>query len=73
MKTNDRTSAGEAGSHVPCPWARTAFAGGKEDFTSPWCWVTFGEQSKVISPERRRSLAAPGGDRSRTIVLYWRA
>jgi hypothetical protein len=22
VKTNNRTSAGEAGSHVPCPWAR---------------------------------------------------
>ena len=49
MKTNNRTSAGEAGSHVSFRWARTAFAGGKEHFTSSWCWATFGERSMVIS------------------------
>jgi hypothetical protein len=53
MKTSNRTCAGEAGSHMTCPWAKTAFAGGKARFTYSWCWVTFGEQSMVISRERR--------------------
>ena len=29
-------------------------AGGQERTARVWCWVTFGEQSRVISRERRR-------------------
>ena len=52
-KTNNRTTAGEAVRTCLARGQEQAFAGGKEHFTSPWCWVTFGEQSMVISRERR--------------------
>jgi hypothetical protein len=78
-KTNNRTTAGEAVRTCLARGQEQAFAGGKEHFTSPWCWVTFGEQSMVISRERRSPsdvLAAPHeandlarqGDRERAIV-----
>jgi hypothetical protein len=56
-KTNNRTTAGEAVRTCLARGQEQAFAGGKEHFTSPWCWVTFGEQSMVISRERRSATA----------------
>ena len=52
MKTANCPSSAGAGPHVSCPLAKTALAGGKSQFTWPWCWVTFGEQSMVISRAR---------------------
>src|SRR5437879_7086094 len=58
MRTTNHPSAGQAGSHVPCPLAKTALPAGKAPFTWLWCWVAFGEQSMVISRTRRSTLLA---------------
>jgi hypothetical protein len=43
---------------MPCPLAKTVLPAGKAPFTWLRCWVTFGEQSMVISRARRSSRHA---------------
>jgi hypothetical protein len=54
VRTTNHPTAGQARS-APCLARRqNGVARRQMVFTWPWCWVTCGEQSMVISRERRR-------------------
>src|ERR1017187_9155734 len=54
-KSISHRSAAPPGSHVICLRAKAALPSGKSATSFRWWWVTFGEQSRVISRQRRRS------------------
>src|ERR1039458_4373732 len=55
-KSISHRSAAPPGSHVICLRAKSALPSGKSATSFRWWWVTFGEQSRVISRERRREV-----------------
>ena len=55
VKTAKTGSVARRGLARILPVGKKVQPGGKGVLTWPWCWVTFGEQSMVISRERRRT------------------
>src|SRR6266571_5350179 len=53
MRTINHWGVARPGSRVICPRAKKDLPGGKGPVAWLWCWVTFGEQSMVISRECR--------------------
>src|ERR1017187_5389213 len=57
VKTAKTGSVARRGLARIFPVGKKVQPGGKGVLTWPWCWVTFGEQSLVISRERRSTFA----------------
>ena len=80
VKTAKTGSVARRGLARILPVGKKVQPGGKGVLTWPWCWVTFGEQSMVISRERRSrfvegvmSSAKAGGSSGSSALRSWAA